>query len=507
MTLNKKESLLNSSLSVINNIVSILVGFLTQTIFIKLLGSEFLGLNSLFSNIISLMSVVELGIGNAIIFNLYEPMYYNDREKIKSLVHFYNKTYNIIILIIFLISLILIPLLPFFVETDLDVNIYMIYGLFIFNVLSSYFLSYKRGILYSDKKNYLLSIIHICYILLLNLLRILILVVFKNYYLYLIVKIIMNFIENYVISIIVNKKYSFINEKKYLKLDKKVERNIFNKVKSLFLYKIAAFFVNSTDSIVISKYLGLHIMGLYSNYYLIINSLNTLITQAITSLTSNIGHLLVENDKNKNYFVFKKILLGNYWVAVVTSCCIYLIMDPFVKIWLGNSFLLSEFVLIVLVLNYFQNIMRSTFTIFKDGAGLYEFDKFVPVIQTLLNIIFSIILVKIFGLAGVFMGTIISELVWWIFSYPKLIYCNLFNQKISKYVKMFFKYLIIFILILATLYLFDKLFYFDNIIVELFYKIILALFIPNLVLVIVYFKEEEFKYYLNIVKKGVGKKK
>lgn len=503
--MNKRESLLNSFFSILNNIVNMLVGFVAQTFFIRILGTEFLGLNGLFSNIVSMMGIVELGIGNAIIYNLYKPMYCKDIDQIKSLVHFYKKMYNIIIIIIVILSIIILPFLKLFVSANtLNISIYIVYILFILDVISSYVLSYKRGVLYADKKNYLISVIHICYVVILNVIRVIVLYTTNDYYLYLISKIVMNLLENTVITIVVNNKYKFLKDKKINKLNKSIEKDIFKKVKALFLYKIASFFVTGTDNIIISKYLGLQIVGLYSNYYLIFNSLNTLITQAITSLTSNVGHLLVNNDAEKSYSIFKKIFIGNYWVAVVTSSCLFMIMSTFIKIWLGESYVLSIFVLLVLVLNYFQSIMRSVFTVFKEGAGIYVEDKYIPIIQAILNILLSVVLVKICGLAGIFIGTIISELVWWLYSYPKFIYKGIFKKNLNYYFIMMLKYVCVFLLILLILFIFINIVHVNNLIIEFLFDAIISIIVPNFVLFLIFYNKCEFNYYCNFFKNKIG---
>lgn len=496
-----KKSVKNSVSSMTNNIVSILVGLIAQTIFIKLLGSEFLGLNGLFTNIVSMLGIVELGLGNAIVYNLYKPMAQHDIESLKSLVNFYRKTYNVIIVVILILSIIILPFLPFFIsETTLDIDIYLIYFLFILDVICSYVLSYKRCLLYADQSSYIISNVHVLYVIFLNFFRLIVLFFTKSYYLYLMVKVLMTLIENFLLSLIVDKKYSFVKEKNACKLSKQTKKNIFEKIKALFLYKIASFIVSSTDNLVISKYLGLVTVGLYSNYYLIINALNTLITQGITALTSNVGILLVEKNSDKNFHVFKKLRFLNFWLACFSSVCLFVIMDSFIAIWVGSEYILSKIVLLVLVINYFQSIMRSCYITFKEAAGIYEEDRFVPILQAITNVFASIILVQIIGLSGVFLGTIISELYWWLYSYPKLIYIRLFQRKISCYLKETLGYFFVFFLTLLITFYCSMYFVFDSVIIQFLANVFISVFLSNAIMLIIFWKNDNFKYFLNYFK-------
>ena len=406
-----KNSMRNMITSISSNIVTIIIGLLAQAIFIKIMGIEYLGLNGLFTNIISMLGIVELGIGSAIIYNLYKPIAINDVETIKSLMNFYKKSYNIIGIVVLTIGLIIIPFLPLIIEdVTVKINVPLIYILFLLDIVFSYFLSYKRSILYASQKNYLINLIHIGYTILLNIGQLLMLFYTKNYYLYLIVKIIVRIIENLIITYIVNKEYSYLKEDAK-KLDPTIEKDIIKKVKALFFHKIGGFVVLGTDNIIISKFLGLVSVGLYSNYYMIINAVQTLFSQALVALTPSVGNLLVKENKNKTFEVFKKIRFMNFWIATFTSVCILNMMQQFITIWIGEEYLLDDIVLIVLVFNLFQKLMRSTYQTFKEAAGIYYEDRFVPLLESLINIIVSIIGVKLIGLAGVFIGTIISGFV------------------------------------------------------------------------------------------------
>ena len=251
-----KNSLKNMIASMVSNILTIIIGIVAQAIFIKILGSEYLGLNSLFNNVISMLAIAELGIGSAIVYNLYKPIAENNIEQIKSLMQFYKKNYQVIGIVVAIIGLMLIPFLKYIVNIEtitININVYFVYLLFLLDTVFSYFLSYKRSLLYATQQNSIISIIHIGYVLILNLLQLIILFFTKNYYLYLLTRMVTRILENLVITYIANKNYPYLKDKNVKKLNKSLEKDIYTKIKALFFHKIGAFVVLGSDNIIISK--------------------------------------------------------------------------------------------------------------------------------------------------------------------------------------------------------------------------------------------------------------
>ena len=503
-----KNSLKNMIASMVSNILTIIIGIVAQAIFIKILGSEYLGLNSLFNNVISMLAIAELGIGSAIVYNLYKPIAENNIEQIKSLMQFYKKNYQVIGIVVAIIGLMLIPFLKYIVNIEtitININVYFVYLLFLLDTVFSYFLSYKRSLLYATQQNSIISIIHIGYVLILNLLQLIILFFTKNYYLYLLTRMVTRILENLVITYIANKNYPYLKDKNVKKLNKSLEKDIYTKIKALFFHKIGAFVVLGSDNIIISKFLGLATVGLYSNYYMIINAIQTIFSQIIQSTTASVGNLLVTESKQKSFLVFKKIRFLNYWLATFSCTCILVIMQSFIKIWIGDFYLLSTGVLIVLVFNLYQKLMRSSYSSFKEAAGIYYEDRFVPLVEATLNIIVSIFCCKLFGLAGVFMGTVISGLALWCYSYPKYVYKKLFDRNYIEYAKETIGYIILFVLIASGTYYLSTIINFSNIYLEFISNVIISLIVPNILLFIIFFKTDNFKYYSNLLKNVIKK--
>lgn len=502
------NSIKNSITSAISYVIAIIIGLVAQSLFIKILGAEYLGLNGLFSNILTMLSIFDLGIGNAIVYNLYKPIAENKTEEIKSLMLFYKKAYNLIAIIIFSCGLIVIPFLPTIVgEISIDVNLYVIYIMFLLNTVCSYLMTYKRSLICANQKNYIINIIHVIYLLVINISRLVLLYITKNYYIYLSLTIIGQLLENFVITLIANRIYPFLLEKEIKPLDKRIEKDIFSKVKALIFHKVGTVVINGTDNVIISSFLGVATVGLYSSYTLIINPISSLFSQVISSATASVGNLLVTEDSDKIYKVFKKIRFLNFWLACFSGICLLVILQPFIELWIGKKYLLSICVVSVIVFNYFQKMMRSTYNIFKDSAGIWQEDKFVPLIESVLNILFSIILLKIFGLVGVFMGTIVSGLALWCYSYPRFVYKKLFKRNYLKYTKETLGYIILFSLLSILTYQVSTLFSFSNIYMKFLANTLVALIIPNLILFLLFRKTENFKYFEKLIQKFFSKVK
>lgn len=499
------NSIKNVITSIISSIMTILFGFITQKVFLHILGIEVLGINSLFNSIISMMAIAELGFGISILYNLYKPIVENDKEKIKSLMNLYRKSYYAIAGIIFLIGLCLLPFLKNIVgETNVQLNLNIIFMLFIMDCIASYLLSYKRSLLYANQKNYIIDLVHILYILILNISQILILYITKSYILALILKIMCRFIENILISKIVNRRYPFIKEKQVEKLDKNVLDDIKKKIKSLLYHRIGGIVVLGSDSIIITKFLGVAQMGLYSNYNTVLSAISSLLTQTFNGLTASVGNLLTTENEEKTYQVYKKISFMNFFIYSIATIGIYNCIQPLITIWLGKQYLIDKLVLLVIAINFYLQGQRNTMNTFKNAAGIFYEDRYIPIVEAATNLIFSIIFVIFFKLAGVFMGTIVSVLVLFLYSYPKYVYKPLFKKRRIEYIKETFKYFFIMILTgLITNIIISQL-NFENIYIQFLVNVVICIAFTLITYTVIFYKSEEFKYYLNIIKKMKG---
>ena len=503
-----KNSIKNAIIAAIMYIVTILIGFIAQKIFIETLGTEYLGINGLFTNIISMLSIIELGLGSAIIYHLYKPIADNDKAKVKSIMRFYKNGYRIIAIFIGILGLLIVPFLHIIVgEVSITESIALIYILFLIDVIASYLLSYKRSILYANQKTYIVNLIHMGYLLIMNIAQILVLVKTQDYILYLWIKIICRIIENTVITLVANKMYAYITDKNVEKLDAETKKSIFTNIKGLVYHKMAGFIVLGSDNIIISLFLGIRTVGLYSNYYLIIQALNNLFLQVFNSITASVGNLLVENDKNKSYKTYKNMLFLNSWIFAFVATGILCIIEPFITVWIGSQYILPFGVLITLVINFYLQGMRRTISTFKEAAGIFYKDRYMPILESLINIIASIIFVQIYGLAGVFIGTIVSTFVLFFYGYPKYTYKPLFQRTYIQYLKDYLPYIVVAIVSTVITYFVIYNINLENMYLQILVNILIICVIPNLIHLIAFCKSEELKFYKEIIKQFINKKR
>lgn len=501
-----RNSIKNVSVAMISYVLAMIVGIVSQSVLVRYLGIEYNGLNGLFTNIISMLSIAELGIGSAVVYHLYKPIAINDKEKIKSLMNFYKIAYRWIALIITVIGVMIIPFLKGMVgETSIKENIYFIFLLFLVDTVFSYLLTYKRSLLYADQKNYIINIVHIFYTVLLNVLQIFIMIFTRNYILYLVIKIIFRILENIVITIIVNRRYPYILEKDTQKIDRNIFKDIMQKIKALLFHKIGGYIVDGTDNIVISSFLGISTVGIYTNYKIIINAISSLISQIFNALTASVGNLLVGEKEEKVYETYNKLSLLNYFIYYIGSSVLYATITIMVKIIYGESYIIDDLTVFIIITTFYLQGMKKNIQLFKEAACIFYEDRFVPLIEAVVNIVASVILVQTIGLAGVFIGTIISTLVVFLYSYPKYVYHTILNRKKREYVYEQLKYLIIFLVTIFILTICFKFIRINNIFINLIINVIISGVLSLTSFILNYHKTDAFLYYkefiLNIIKK------
>ena len=501
-----ENTIKNSIIGIVTNVLSIIIGIVTQSIFLRLMGTEYLGVNSLFSNIVSMLGIVELGLGSAIVYHLYKPIAEDDKEKIKILMMFYKKCYIVISFCVAIIGCLIVPFLNKIVgEVNFNDSIYVIFSLFMFDTVMSYALTYRRSILYADQKTYIINIIHAVYLVIMNCLQIVILYSSKNYILYLVIRLICRIVENIIINIVVYNKYPYLKEKTKDKIDQKTLKDIRNKIKGLFFHKISSYIVNSTDNIIISAFLGVTYVGLYSNYHIITNALILVINQMFSSIVASIGNLCIENNQGKNFKVYKSMLFINFWISCFCTVSFYGIVQDFIVLWVGKEYLLSRMIVLSIAIVFYLQTMRKTLNSFKEANGIFYVDRYSALLEALINAITSIILVKKIGLAGVLIGTMISSIYIYIYAYPKYTYTPLFNRTRKQYLLENLKYFILLLIIGSITIILIRGIKISNVIIQILIDCIICLVIPNLLILFIFRKSEELNYTKNMIK-GVIKK-
>ena len=502
-----KNSIKNIIMNFVNNILINVFRFVLRIIFVKVLSEVYLGVNGLLSNVLGILALSELGIGSAINFSLYKPLADDNKKKINSLMNFYKKAYRIISLIVLVLGLGLMPFLGFFIKDTSGVdNLQLIYLIFLINMVIGYLFSYKRTLITADQKNYKITPIVIFHNFLTTILQIVVLVIFKNYILYLLIQSFCILLENVTVNKYIDKVYPYLKKmSKNDKIDKKELGIIKKNVKALMFHKVGSYAVTSTDNLIISKFIGLALVGIYSNYCLILNTVSSVIYVFISNITASFGNLIVSENKDKRLAVFNEMNYIYYIMYAISFVCFINLFNPFINFAFGSKFILSMDVVYLVVINFYLLGMTSVLDAVKGAAGLYDNDKYVPFIQALLNVVISIVLAIKIGLVGVFIGTFISTLVPLIIK-PMIIYKHIFGCSSIEYFKKFFAQVIILIICLLLSIVIVNYIVVESLIVEIVIRLIISLVVTSLVLFIFTFRSLEFSSLLNrfrqLIKRG-----
>jgi O-antigen/teichoic acid export membrane protein len=493
-------SIKNVKYSVFFQIISILFSLFARMIFIEQLGVEFLGLNGLFSNVLSLLSFADLGVGTAITYSLYKPIAENNNEKISILLNFYKKTYiNIGIFSIFL-GIIIFPILPYFID---DYNSYSQIGIYYFlvvlNTAISYFFSYRRTIIIAYQKKYIETIIHNVMFLIMTLIQILLLLIYRNYLFYLLSVTFSTLIENIWISKKSKELFPYFRNVSDKNLDDSTRGVIVKNTVAMMGHKIGAIVVNGTDNLLISRFVGIISVGIYSNYFLITRALNTLYRSIFMSLTASIGNLAVIGTDSAKQRVFYTLNFIGFWVFGFSFIALYFLMNPFISLWIGDEFVFNSWIVFLIAFNFYISGMRNSVLTFRDAYGLYWNDRYKPFIEAIINIIASIILANYIGIAGIFLGTTISTLTICFWVEPKILFKYGLMDKVSKY---FIKYIYYSLVMFFTTIVIEILFHIIKLndgFISFLIRTIIVIILSNTIFLILFIKKVEFKDAFSIL--------
>lgn len=499
------KSLKNIMVVLIGQGIGTLIAFIARTLFIKFLSKEYLGIDGLFTNILTVLSLTELGVGEAITYSLYKPLAEKNEEKIVALMKLFKKIYTIIGILILIAGIAIAPFIENFLneKPNINENLQLIFIFFVINSALSYFYSYKKSLLIADQNKYITTIYkYVCYFFL-NVLQLIVLYITHNYYLYLILLIINTLIENILISRGVNKMYPYLKKYGDIEINHETKEEIIKNTKALMLHKIGSTVVKSTDNILISKLIGIVEVGIYSNYYLITNAFVTIINQIFNAVLASVGNLGATETNKKKLQVFNAINFMNFLIYSFVTGGLLILFNPFISVWVGKDFLFGMPVVISICVNFYLTGMRRTVIIFRDALGLYWYDRYKAIFEAIINLIFSILLAKVCGIVGIFLGTMISTVTCCIFIEPYVLYKHGFNMSSKRYFMNYFKYMIITIIELVIMQFLASIVNYLGFsgLTEIGIKLIICLVIPNIINYIIFNNTEEFNYFKEIAKK------
>ena len=500
----KSASFKTALTGIILNLIATVLGFITQRIFINTLGVEYTGINGTYGNILSILTLSDLGVGVAVIYHLYSALAKNDKKRIAALMHFYHKACRIVAGIVLLGGAALLPFAKVFVgETSVSDNLYVIFGLYVIIASLQYILNYRRALLSTDQRGYVINSVMIGATTILYFVKIAVLLITGNFYLYAISIIIEKLAENLIINHIVKKRYPYILQP--AKLEKSTRTDIKKKMYASVYHNAASYIVNFTDNTIIAQFFGAATVGLYVNYYMIVNAINTLLAQIFNGVVASLGNMLAAEGHKRLYAVTKNIFFLNFWLYAVVCIATYFCLPPFVPIWIGSEYWLPEAVVIAVVLNMFIQGMRFTANNTLSVGGVIFENRFVPVAEAIINLVSSIVLGHLVGLPGIFIGTVLSNLFLHFYSYPKYAFGLVLKRRRLEYVLLFSKYLGIFLISWLGMRLLFQLIVINNNFIAFLLNGFLSIIVPSFFYWIIFHRTEEYHYVATLLKEYLKK--
>lgn len=407
-----KNTVRNIMTGSVNRIINIILPFFTRTAILYIMGTKYLGLSSLFSSILSFLSLAELGIGGAMVYSMYKPIAENDNDTICALLNLYKRFYRVIGGVVLALGLALLPFLRQLINDEIpsQINLHLLYLIYLFNSVLSYWLfAYKNALLQAfqrnDVNNNIASVITpLSYAVMLGSLFLT-----KNYYAYVIWLPIFTVITNLIRSRYVDRHFPELKPRG--QIDPQLRRSISKKVKALIGTKLNTVVLNAADNLVMSAYLGLTAIAIYGNYYYIMSSIIGFLGIIYSAMTAGLGNSLQTESLEKNYADFEKLSFMNAWLVGWCTVCLVCLYQPFMKLWAGEELMFPMYVVLELGLYFFVYQIRKIPVVYKDAAGIWWEDRFRPYVCMVTNVVLNIALVQVIGISGIILSTVFSLLI------------------------------------------------------------------------------------------------
>ncbi len=428
-----KNAVLNIIVGWGAQVVILLLSFVSRKIFLNFLSIDYLGINGLYGNILSALSLAELGLGTVTQFFLYKPVAENDYVKITLLTKYFRKLYLIIASIVIAIGLLMIPLLPFIIDSELkQVDLIVYYVIFLFNSCATYLCADKIALLAANQDTRLTKYVSIAVSLGLQILHIIVLLIWKNYIVYVLATLLSSLVNAIVVNYLCKKKYPFLKEKNdvALDVDKKI---IWNKIKSTFVYKIGAVILTGTDNILISVMVNTAAVGLYSNYLMIFSGVQMFFSVVTTALISGVGNLSANENKERIYQLFNFLSFIYQFVAAFVGTALFFLYNDFITVWLGEAYLLDELTVFAIAFSFYLTNAISPIWMYREANGLFNEVKYLFLIMAGLNIVFSVVLGFFWGTFGILLATSLARIVSQVWYEPRVLFRKLFNTTAKTY--------------------------------------------------------------------------
>lgn len=478
--------------------LNLLLSFVCRMIFVRCLQQEYLGISGLFTNILSMLSLSELGIGTAIGYALYMPVAEDDQEKIASLMKFYGTAYKVIGCVVAVLGLCALLVLDVIIpeRPAIPDNLYVIYLLYLFQSASSYFFSYRSAILIASQRNYVMTAINYFVVIIQNVIQIAVLLLTSNFIAYLMVQIVCGFVTNILISRKAKKDYPYIAKKDIQPLSREDKWALIKNVKALTVTKLSGLLVNSTDNIVITYFNGLVTTGAASNYTLLSGMLETMLNMVFSSSSASVGNLIAKETDDTKYHFFKALDLMSFWMYGWAAVGIVAVSGDLVHLLFGESYVLPQSIPLILAVNFYMVGMMNVAGTYRSCLGLFRYGQYVLLVTAAINIAGDVILGHKYGLFGIFLATAVARLLtnaWYI---PYAVFKYGLKRNPVIYFIQYLKYAALLVITTAISCLLCQIVR-GNLIFSIIQKILICTLIPNLAFYMAFHKTQEFAYLKN----------
>lgn len=494
------NSIRNMAVGVVGQAAGLVLSFVCRTVFINTLQAEYLGVTGLFSSILTVLSLAELGVGGAITYSLYKPLAEKDEDRIKALMGLYAKAYRMIACTVAILGLSLVPFLDCIIKDNANVpHLTLIYLMILSSSVISYFFAYKSSIIIADQQRYITTLYDYGFNMAQNILQSVMLVLTNNFLVYLAIQIICIFFNGFFISRQADRMYPFLKSGKKVQLDKASKKSLFKNIGAMMLHRVGTVVVLSTDNILIAIYVGIYWVGLYSNYTMIMGIINNFLSQIYASVSASIGHLNAKETRGKSYSLYNTVFLLNFWIFSFCAISFWVLFNPFITMWIGSQYLLTSNIVLLIVINFFVTGMRRAVLIFRETMGLFWHDRYKPLAESVINFAASIMLVREMGIAGVLLGTFISTMATCFWIEPYILYKHGFNKPVAIH---FAKYALYSAIALAAALITELAcsIFTTYTLPSIAGRAVFCLVIPNGIFMILFCKTKEYEYVYSLMR-------
>ncbi len=475
--------------------LNILLGFVGRVIFARVFSAEYLGVSGLFTNVLNMLSLAELGIGTAIVYALYAPLAKNDNEKIATLVRFYGKCYRIIAVVMAAIGLALIPFLNVIVKDrpNIDENFYLLYLIFLFNTVSGYFFAYRATLLTAAQKNYIVNVVSNISLVIQHIMQIILMLSTGNYIAYLLVISVFGMVQNIVSSEIAKRQYPCIKNKNAPPLSNDEKHSLIRNVRAMTITKIGGLLVNSTDNIIITYFGGLATVGLSSNYTFFTANISTLLRIVFNSVNASVGNHNALEDNNRRHSLFKAINLCNFWIYGWAAIGVFVVATDAVKLLFGEQYVLDLSIPLILSLNFYIVGMQNAVWTYINTLGLFRHGRYLVLLTAAINLVASFALGEVWGLFGIYFASVLSRVLTNTWYSPYALYKYGFKIPVRHYFKRYAVFALVLVIAGGLSWFVCSFISFKLVIVNVLLKFVICCIIPNSVFLLFFGKSEEFK--------------